>query len=109
MTLPFPIDEYRQRQSRFSDSINSDSIVIIPTNDPSIRSNDVHFPFRANSYLLYLCGWEEEGAFLVISKHSDNWESTLFVTPRDTKKEIWEGIRIGVEGAVYWPVTMRNR
>ncbi len=104
MTLPFPIDEYRQRQSRFSEKIKSDSIVIIPTNDPSIRSNDVHFPFRANSYMLYLCGWEEAGAFLVISKHSDNWESTLFVTPRDTKKEIWEGIRIGVEGAVDWPV-----
>ena len=25
--------------------------------------------------------------------------------PRDTKKEIWEGIRMGVEGAKSWPVT----
>jgi Xaa-Pro aminopeptidase len=33
------------------------------------------------------------------------WVTTLFVQPRDTKAEIWEGRRIGVEGTVSgWPV-----
>ncbi|HCE75503.1 MAG TPA: Xaa-Pro aminopeptidase, partial [Dehalococcoidia bacterium] len=79
--------------------------VIIPTNDQSVRSNDVKYPFRAGSYILYLCGWEEEGGVLVASNTKGDWETTLFVSPRDTSKEIWEGKRVGVEGAKTWPVS----
>jgi Xaa-Pro aminopeptidase len=56
--------------------------------------------------MLYLCGWSEpEGIFVGIHKDS-GWDTCLFVRPRDTKSEIWEGIRIGVEGASEgWPVS----
>ena len=39
-----------------------------------------------------------------MTKDSEDYISTLFVSPRNTSKEIWEGVRLGVEGALDWPV-----
>ena len=55
--------------------------------------------------MLYICGWEEDEGTLLATNSSGKWETTLFVPDRDTTKEIWEGIRIGVDGAKSWPVT----
>ena len=54
--------------------------------------------------MLYLCGWEEDVGTLLATNLSGNWETTLFVSDRDTTKEIWEGKRVGVDGAKSWPV-----
>jgi len=104
--LPFEFSEYHQRQARLFDELPPSSIVIIPTNPQSTRSNDVNYRYRASSYMLYLCGWSEpEGIFVAIHEDS-GWDTCLYVQPRDTKSEIWEGIRIGVEGASEgWPVS----
>ena len=104
MVLPFKLSEYIARQERLFAELPESSVLIIPTNDRKIRSNDVSYPYRANSYMLYLCGWEEEEGVFVANNKSGNWETILFVSPRDTKKEIWEGKRIGVDGATTWPV-----
>ncbi|MAH98423.1 MAG: Xaa-Pro aminopeptidase [Euryarchaeota archaeon] len=104
MNLTFEKSEYIDRQTRLMQKIPDSSVVFIPTNDVSYRSNDVSYPFRPNSYFLYLCGWEEIESILVLTKDSDHFHSTLYVSPRDTSKEIWEGIRLGVEGALDWPV-----
>ena len=70
-----------------------------------IRSNDVSYPFRANSYMLYLCGWEEENSILLMENNGKKWLRTLYVNPTNIEKEIWEGRRHGVEGArKFWPV-----
>ena len=105
MHMPFERSEYNERQNKLMQNIPPSSVVFIPTNDVSYRSSDVSYPFRPNSYFLYLCGWEESEGILVFTKDSDDYNSTLFVSPRDTSKEIWEGVRIGVEGALEWPVT----
>ena len=104
MVLPFKSSEYINRQERLFAELPESSVLIIPTNDRKIRSNDVSYPYRGNSYMLYLCGWEEEEGVFVANNTSGNWETMLFVPPRDTKKEIWEGLRIGVDGATSWPV-----
>ena len=105
MSLPFDKAEYLRRQELVFSQLPESSLVIIPTNDRKIRSNDVSYPFRANSYMLYICGWEEDEGTLLATNSSGKWETTLFVPDRDTTKEIWEGIRIGVDGAKSWPVT----
>jgi len=104
MSLPFEINEYTSRQERVFDKLPDSCVLIIPTNDRKKRSNDVGYPFRANSYMLYLCGWEEDEGVFVAHNITGKWETFLFVPPRDTNKEIWEGIRTGVEGAMDWPV-----
>ena len=104
MNLPFDNEEYLSRQNLLFEELPDSSCLIIPTNDKKIRSNDVSYPFRPNSYMLYLCGWTgDEGVFLA-SNISGKRQSTLFVPPRDTKAEIWEGKRLGPEGATGWPV-----
>ena len=103
--LPFTDSEYLNRQKNVLDELPSESVLFIPTNPRAVRSNDVSYPFRASSYILYLCGWTEPDRIFVDRKSSGNWKTILFVQPRDTKSEIWEGIRVGVEGASEgWPV-----
>ncbi len=105
VTLPFTFEEYHGRQSRLLEQIPTDSLVLIPTNPVSYRSNDTSFPYRANSYMLYLCGWDEPEAVFMAHHVADSWVTTLFVQPRDTKAEIWTGRRVGTEGAASgWPV-----
>lgn len=103
--LAFSASEYLERQSQFLSQIPSDSLVLIPTNPVLYRSNDTSFPFRANSYLLYLCGWSNPEAVFMAHHEADSWVTTLFVQPRDTKAEIWTGRRVGTEDAASgWPV-----
>tara|TARA_B100001142_G_scaffold327884_1_gene386589 strand:- start:783 stop:1937 length:1155 start_codon:yes stop_codon:yes gene_type:complete len=55
--------------------------------------------------MLYLCGWSEPEAIFMAFNDSGVWKSCLFVRPRDTRAEIWEGRRVGTEGASkYWPI-----
>ena len=97
--------EYLSRQSAFLGQLPEDSLVLIPTNPVAYRSNDTAYPYRANSYMLYLCGWNEPEAVLMAHHEEAEWVTTLFVQPRDTKAELWEGRRVGAEGAASgWPV-----
>ena len=103
--LPFSIDEYLSRQERFHSQLPNDSIVIIPSSPFAKRSNDTNFPYRANSYMLYLCGWQYPDAIFVSNNSSGSWNTSIFVQPNDNLVEIWEGRRIGVENAMKnWPV-----
>ena len=103
--LPFSLEEYRSRQDRFLSEYNEDTLVLIPTNPVRIRSNDTSYPYRANSYMLYLCGWKQPEAVFMAFHDSGIWKSCLFVQPRDTRAEIWEGRRVGTEGAAsFWPI-----
>ena len=104
-SIPFSIEEYINRQSRFHSKLPENSMVIIPTNSNCIRSNDTNYPFRGNSYMLYLCGWYDPDAVFVSHNIDGHWTTSLFVQPSDTKAEIWEGRRVGVENAsINWPV-----
>ena len=101
----FEHSEYHKRQEELFDKLPMDSIVILPNNVPSIRSNDTKYPYRANSYLMYLSGWEEPHSTLVLTKISGHTNVALFVKPRNTELEIWEGRIVGVEGAQNgWPI-----
>ncbi len=99
------MEDYRIRQELFLNDLPNDSIVLIPTNPISYRSNDTTYPYRASSYMLYLCGWDAPEAVFMAYRASDTWVTSIFVQPRDTKAEIWEGRRVGVEGASSnWPI-----
>ncbi|MED5566558.1 MAG: aminopeptidase P N-terminal domain-containing protein, partial [Candidatus Thermoplasmatota archaeon] len=60
---------------------------------------DVEYPYRTSSDLIYLTGWTEAESVFVMRYENNGWVSALFVQPKDTLKEIWEGRRPGVEGA----------
>jgi len=97
--------EFEARQNRLFAQLKASDLLIITNPHESIRSNDVHYHFRASSDMLYLTGWADpESTFCAINVNGE-WRRILFVQPKDVLKEIWEGRRPGVEGAVdNWPV-----
>ena len=94
------VEIYRERQQRFLSQYDIGDLVIVSSLPVSTRSNDVHYPYRSSSDLLYLVGWSEPDATLMMYHQDKQWVSHLFVQPKDTLKEIWEGRRPGVEGAL---------
>ena len=105
MPRPISNQEYEQRQTRLYDNLRESDLLILCSSPVTIHSNDVHHPYRTQSNLLYLTGWMEPDAVFCAKHNGDNWESHLFVQPKDTLKEIWEGRRPGIEGAIAnWPI-----
>ena len=94
------IDEFRSRQSRLLSQLRPDDLLIICPNMESTRSNDVHYPYRSSSDMLYLSGWKDPESIMTAHNDGNSWIVTLFVQPKNTLKEIWEGRREGVEGAL---------
>ena len=62
------------------------------------RSNDTEYEYRQSSDILYLCGWRDPDMALLIRPKADK-PIVMFVQPKDPQREIWTGIRPGVEGA----------
>lgn len=64
------------------------------------KNSDVHHSYRQESFLYYLTGIRETDSALLVLPHGDKAQKTvLFVHPKDPLKEMWEGVRLGVEGA----------
>ena len=94
-----PKSVYLERQQRFLSQLKPSDLVIITTPAEAVRSNDVTYPYRTSSDMLYLAGWADPESALIFNHDGSQWISHLFVQPKDTLKEIWEGRRPGAEGA----------
>src|SRR5438874_6784708 len=73
------------------------SVAVFPATPVATRNHDVEHPYRAESDLFWLTGFEEPETVAVLSTETS--ALTLFVRPRDREREIWNGRRAGVEGA----------
>ncbi|MGZ3693018.1 MAG: aminopeptidase P N-terminal domain-containing protein [Bdellovibrionota bacterium] len=62
------------------------------------RNDDVHYEYRTSSYFYYLTGFKEQEAAAVFAPNSDK-PFQLFVMPKNPEMEMWEGKRVGVDGA----------
>ncbi len=87
------------RRELFIAQLPKNSAAVIGGGSEVRRNSDVHHRFRQPSDLLYLTGFTEPEALAVFTPGKDK-RFTLFVRPRDKEREIWEGRRAGVEGAV---------
>ncbi len=90
----------RPQLAEFMKRIGEDSIAIVPSAREATRSNDSNFRFRQDSDFYYLTGFDEPEAVAVIKPSDKEHPYTLFVRPRDPEKEVWDGRRAGVEGAL---------
>src|SRR5437764_891780 len=75
------------------------AVAVFPAMPIAIRNSDVEHPYRADSDVRFLTGFEEPEAVAVLSTQGEK-PFTLFVRPRDKEREIWNGRRAGVDGAV---------
>ena len=91
--------EFQARQDRLTPHNSAMTTFDFPP-PHAVHSNDVEYPYRTSSDLIYLTGWTEAETVFVLRCCDGQWISSLFVQPKDTLKEIWEGRRPGVEGAL---------
>ena len=98
--MGFSAEVYAGRRRVLMDRLGSNAAAVFVAAPVSVRSNDVDYPYRQDSDLLYLTGLEEpESVCLLLPGHPKE-EFILFVRPRDPEREAWTGRRAGVEGAV---------
>lgn len=97
--MTFPPDVFRARRARFLEALG-DTVAILPAPPARIRSNDCDYRYRAGSDVVYLTGFEEPDAVAVFAPGHPEHEFVLFVRPRDPEREVWDGRRSGVDGAI---------
>ena len=92
--------EFTRRRKKLMAMMDRQSIAIIPGAREVTRSRDTEYPFRQNSDLFYLTGFEEPDAVLVLVPGRRQGHVVLFCRERDPEMELWNGYRLGPEGAV---------
>jgi len=91
-----PQHVYAERRARLATQLGAGGIAIIPTAQPQMRNRDSDYLYRHDSYFFYLTGFTEPHACLVLT---GSGQSTLFCQPKDSEREIWDGIRLGPNAA----------
>ncbi|MCZ7686526.1 MAG: aminopeptidase P N-terminal domain-containing protein [Sandaracinaceae bacterium] len=93
-------ESFEARRRRLIDQMGERAVAVIPAAPSAIRNNDVEHEYRQESDFFYLTGLDEPESVLVLSNVHEEHEAVLFVRPRNPEREIWDGPRAGVEGAV---------
>ena len=90
--------EYAQRRKQLMRRSGEGAVIIVRAAPARIRNNDVYYAYRQDSDFLYLTGFREPEALLVLM--SEEERAILFCRPRDPEREMWDGAMVGLEGAV---------
>lgn len=95
-----PQASHARRRRQLMRMAGEDAILVLPAAPERVRSRDTHYPYRQDSDFLYLTGFTEPGAVLVLVPGRSHGENLLFCRERDPVREAWDGPRVGPEGAV---------
>ena len=90
---------YARRRHDLMQRLGPRAVAVIHGSRLARRNSDVEHKYRAPSDLLFLTGCGEPETLAVIAPGREQ-KFTMFVRPRDKEREIWNGRRLGVEGAV---------
>ncbi|MEO6420403.1 MAG: aminopeptidase P N-terminal domain-containing protein, partial [Polyangiaceae bacterium] len=88
---------FKKRRDAFIDGMTGDAVAIFAAAPTTTRNNDVEHEYRQDSDFYYLSGFDEPESVLVLS--ANDRKTTMFVRARDPEREIWDGPRVGVDGA----------
>ena len=92
--------EYTRRRRHLKELIGPGGIAILPAATEKVRSRDTLFDYRPDSDFHYLTGFAEPEAAAVLIPGRTQGEFLLFCRDRDPERELWDGKRLGPEGAV---------
>lgn len=91
---------FRARRQRVLDSLGESSVMLVPAARVFPRNADVEHPYRQDSDFHYLTSFGEPEAIALLTTAHESQRFVLFCRKRDRDREIWDGYRAGVEGAV---------
>ncbi len=92
----FDMNIFAERRKKLGQQIPG-SALVVASHPELIRNHDVHFPYRQDSNMFYLTGWEEPESILIV-RPGQTPETVMFVRRRDRERETWDGFRYGPEG-----------
>ncbi|CAM3467174.1 Xaa-Pro aminopeptidase [Bordetella sputigena] len=102
MSLP-PLDPapHIARRQRLQDIMRAagGGIALLPAARPAIRNRDAEYPYRQDSDFLYLTGFPEPEAWLVLLA-GDTDRAVLFCRDKNEDRELWEGRSFGPDAAL---------
>ncbi|WP_413289654.1 aminopeptidase P family protein [Bdellovibrio sp. HCB337] len=87
---------FAERRQRIAQELQG-SALIVAAHPEHVRNHDVHYPYRQDSNMYYLTGFEEPESILIL-RPGLKPESVMFVRRRDPERETWDGFRYGPEG-----------
>jgi Xaa-Pro aminopeptidase len=94
---PAPIarEEFARRRQALAAEMGDGVLVVMGSPEPEAD----YMAFAQNAPFRYLTGVNEPNAVLVVAKRGQTVEEHLFVMPREPSAEVWQGARLGAEGA----------
>ncbi|GAB3194240.1 Xaa-Pro aminopeptidase [Pontibacter aydingkolensis] len=95
---------HQQRREQLRKQLPARSVAVFFASPVRNRANDVDYYYHPDPDFYYLTGYNEPNAVLVLfsepqSINGKRISEMLFVQPRDPQAELWNGERLGVEGA----------
>lgn len=97
-------DFHRERRLQLREKLPSNSVAVFFSSPIRNRANDVDFEYHPDPNFYYLTGWNEPHAVLFVFSVPQNdaqgtYYEKLYVRERDARNEMWNGKRLGLEGA----------
>ena len=92
--------EYARRRAQLMEMAGVESVIILRAATQKIRNNDAGYPYRQDSDFLYLSGFSEPEAMMVLMPAKKGGHSIMFCRERNPTREMWDGVASGIEGAV---------
>lgn len=89
------IEIFKERRRQLGSQIKG-SALILAAHPEHLRNDDVHYPYRQDSNLYYLTGFEEPESILLF-RPGHTPETVMFVRKKDLERETWDGFRYGPE------------
>ena len=96
---------HKQRRDELRKKMPENSVAVFFTSPIRNRSNSVDFLYHQDRNFYYLTGWREPHGVLLIYKNEQEdengfYKEKIYVRERDAYREMWDGKRKGVEGAL---------
>lgn len=96
--------EFAKRRLHLMDRVDEGSVIIVRAAARKMRNNDAAYPYRQDSDFLYLSGFCEPEAMMVLlpgeKRGGKRGHSILFCRERDRNREMWDGRITGTTDAV---------
>ncbi len=93
-----PLEDMRifsERRQKIAESLSGGALLLVSP-PKTVRNGSVVHPFRQDSNLYYLTGFEEPGAIFLL-RPGCSPETVMFVRRKDPDRETWDGFRFGPE------------
>ena len=95
---------HTKKRQEFRDKMPQNSVAFFFTSPIMKRSNDTDFMYHQDPNFYYLSGWREPHGVLVIFKDDQQddkglFNEILFVREKNEYREMWDGRRLGLQGA----------